>query len=139
MKSNNILAWGSAQLFFMLSVLVAVVFAILSSEIERQLGLDASDLGLLGGVFFVTYAVSQLALGILISRIPARWVLGPTAILTALGTFYFSLSEGLTAAIIARALMGLGLGKYLCRRHLPRGTALWRQLRLHVRPEPEPG
>ena len=110
MKSNNILAWGSAQLFFMLSVLVAVVFAILSSEIERQLGLDAADLGLLGGVFLVTYAVSQLALGILISRIPARWVLGPTAILAALGTCYFSLSEGLTAAIIARALMGLGLG-----------------------------
>lgn len=110
MKSSNILAWGSAQLFFILSVLVAVVFAILSNEIVQQLGLDASALGLLGGVFFVTYAVSQLALGILISRVPARWVLGPTAILAALGTFYFSVSDGLTAAIIARALMGLGLG-----------------------------
>ena len=110
MKSNNILAWGSAQHFFMLSVLVAVVFAILSNEMVRQLGLDASDLGLLGGLFFVTYAVSQLVLGILISRVPARWVLGPTAILAALGTFYFSVSDGLTSAIIARALMGLGLG-----------------------------
>ncbi len=110
MKSNNFLAWGSAQIFFMLSVLVAVVFAILSNEIMQKLSLDASDLGLLGGVFFVTYAVSQLVLGILISRVPARWVLGPTAILSALGTFYFSVSEGLTAAIIARALMGIGLG-----------------------------
>jgi sugar phosphate permease len=69
MKSNNMLAWGSAQIFFMLSVLVAVVFAILSNEIMQKLSLDASDLGLLGGVFFVTYAVSQLVLGILISRV----------------------------------------------------------------------
>ena len=53
MKSNNLLAWGSAQIFFMLSVLVAVVFAILSKEIMQKLSLDASDLGLLGGVFFV--------------------------------------------------------------------------------------
>ncbi|MFZ4775942.1 MAG: MFS transporter [Terrimicrobiaceae bacterium] len=110
MKSNSILAWGSAQIFFILSVLVAVVFAILSSEIEQKLALSASDLGLLGGVFFVTYAVSQLGLGILISRVPARFVLGPTAVLSAAGTFYFSVSGGLASAVIARALMGIGLG-----------------------------
>ena len=110
MKSNRFLSWGSAQIFFILSVLVAVVFAILSNEIVAKLGLTASDLGLLGGVFFVTYAISQLALGIAISKFPARYVLGPTAIISAAGTFLFSASEGLTSAVIARALMGIGLG-----------------------------
>jgi hypothetical protein len=62
MKSGNLLAWGSAQLFFILSVLAAIVFAILSDSIERQLHLNSSDLGLLGGVFFVTYAAGQLVL-----------------------------------------------------------------------------
>ncbi len=110
MKSNNLLAWGSAQIFFILSVLVAVVFAILSNNIVKDLSLNDSDLGLLGEVFFVTYAVSQLALGILIAKVPAKFVLGPTALVAAVGTYVFSVSHGLEAAVVARALMGLGLG-----------------------------
>ena len=40
---NNILAWGSVQLFFMLGVLVAVVFAILSNPVLcRQRGCSGS-------------------------------------------------------------------------------------------------
>lgn len=109
-KSSNILSWGCGQIFFVLSVLVAVVFAILSDEILQKLHLTESDLGLLGGVFFVAYALSQLVLGIVISRFPARLVLGPTALLAAVGTFLFSVSHGLAAAVIARGLMGVGLG-----------------------------
>jgi len=110
MKSNNLLAWGSAQIFFILSVLVAVVFAILSNNIVKDLNLDASALGLLGGVFFVTYAFSQLVLGILLARVPAKYVLGPTALVAAAGTFVFAASHGLAAAVVARGLMGVGLG-----------------------------
>lgn len=110
MKSNNFVSWSCSQLFFVLSVLIAVVFAILSNQIVQTLHLNESALGLLGGVFFVTYAFSQLILGILISKMPARLVLGPTAILAAIGTLVFSQSEGLTSAVIARALMGIGLG-----------------------------
>jgi predicted MFS family arabinose efflux permease len=109
-KSSNVLSWSCGQIFFILSVLVAVVFAILSDEILQKLQLSESDLGLLGGVFFVTYALSQLVLGILISRVPARLILGPTALLAAGGTFLFSVSHGLAAAVIARGLMGIGLG-----------------------------
>jgi len=109
-RSSAFLAWGSAQLFFVLGVLTAVAFAILSDEVVAQLSLDESALGLLGGVFFVSYALSQLALGVLIGRVPAKWVLGPAAILSALGMLAFAASNGLASALIARGLMGIGLG-----------------------------
>ena len=109
MKPNRFLSWASAEIFFVFSVLVAVAFAILSNEIARSLKLTEADLGLLSGVFFITYAVSQLVLGILISRVPVRLVLGATALLSAAGTLAFSLSDGLTAALVGRAMMGVGL------------------------------
>ncbi|MGA2053153.1 MAG: MFS transporter [Opitutales bacterium] len=109
MKSNRFLSWAVGEVFFVFSVLEAVAFAILSDEIAGKLKLTESDLGLLSGVFFVTYAVSQLGFGILIGRVPARLVLGGTALLAAAGTFIFSLSDGLTAALIGRVMMGIGL------------------------------
>lgn len=110
MKTGGFRAWGSGQFFFVISVLAAVVFAILSNEIVHELNLNESDLGLLGGVFFATYAVSQLIFGILIGKVGARAALGLTAIVSALGTFAFSLSSGLSSAAVARALMGAGFG-----------------------------
>lgn len=110
MKTVGFRAWGSGQFFFVISVLGAVVFAILSNEIVHELNLSESDLGLLGGVFFATYALSQLILGILIGKVGARALLGLAAIVSALGTFAFSLSSGLASAVVARALMGLGFG-----------------------------
>ena len=109
MNTNRFLSWGSAEIFFIFSVLVAVAFAIMSNEISSVLKLTGSDLGLLSGVFFVTYAMGQLVLGILISQLSARLVLGFTALLSASGTFVFSISEGFMSALIARAMMGLGL------------------------------
>lgn len=109
MSANRFLSWASAEIFYTLSVLVAVAFAILSSEISSALKLTASDLGLLSGVFFFTYAAGQLVLGILISRVSARLVLGFTGLLSAASTFLFSISEGFTSALIAWGMMGIGL------------------------------
>ena len=110
MKPGNLAAWASAQLFFVLGVLAAVVFAVTSDEIVNELSLGESDLGALGGVFFVAYAVSQLVLGIAVARVPARLVLAPSALVAAAGTFLFGASHGLATALAARALMGIGLG-----------------------------
>lgn len=109
MNAGRFLSWASAETFFVLSVLVAVAFAIMSNEISSVLTLTEAELGLLSGVFFVTYAVGQLAFGILISQVSARLVLGFAALLAASGTLLFSVSDGFASALIARGLMGLGL------------------------------
>lgn len=110
MKPGNLAAWGSAQLFFVLGVLAAVVFAVLSGDIAQGLRLGEPQLGLLGGVFFAAYAVSQLVLGIALDRVPARLVLAPSALAAAAGAMLFAASDGLATAVAARVLMGAGLG-----------------------------
>lgn len=110
MKTNSFAAWGAAQLFFVLGVLVAVIFAILSDSITRELLLSGTELGLLGGSFFAAYAISQLVFGILIARVPAGRLLGICALVSAAGVFLFSAVAGFDAALAARVLMGIGLG-----------------------------
>ncbi|WNV04693.1 MFS transporter [Candidatus Methylospira mobilis] len=109
MTSNRHISWIVAEKFFILSVLVAVLFAILSDEIAQTLKLDQSQLGLLSGVFFITYAVGQLGFGIALSLISPRFILAGTAALSAVGTILFAVSDSFGAAIMARALMGIGL------------------------------
>lgn len=102
-------AWAAAELFFVAGVALAVCFAILSARIAAALALDDAGLGLLSGVFFAAYAAGQLGFGILLGRVPPRLLLGLTALLAALGTAAFALADGLGAALVARALTGLGL------------------------------
>jgi MFS family permease len=109
MKSNRFLSWAPAELFFIFSEVLTSAFAILSGGIASQLKLTESDLGLLSGVFFITYAVGQLVLGILIARVPARLVLGFTALVSAAGAFVMSMSDGLIAALIGQAVLGIGV------------------------------
>lgn len=108
-RPPRFLGWATTEVFFVLSVLQAVLFAILAGNISQSLDLDASQLGQLSGVFFVTYAIGQLVFGSLLGKIPARVLLSGTALVSAAGMWLFASSEGMTAAIIARVLVGIGL------------------------------
>jgi MFS family permease len=108
-RPPRFLGWATTELFFVLSVLQAVLFAILAENISRSLDLDASQLGYLSGVFFVTYAIGQLVFGSLLGTVPARVLLSVTALISAAGTWLFVSSDGITSAIIARVLIGIGL------------------------------
>jgi len=108
-RPRRFLGWATVELFFILSVLHAVLFAILAGNITQSLDLDASQLGMLSGVFFVTYAIGQLVFGSLMGAVPVRVLLTATAAVSAAGTLLFAFSGGLTAALIARVLVGIGL------------------------------
>lgn len=103
-RPPRFLGWAMTEVFFLLSVLQAVLFAILAENISQSLDLDASQLGHLSVVFFINYAIGQLVFGSLLGIVPARVLLSVTALVSAAGTWIFASSEGLTAAMIARVL-----------------------------------
>jgi len=108
-RPPRFLGWATTEVFFVLSVLQAVLFALLAQNISQSLDLDATQLGYLGGVFFSTYAIGQLVFGSLLGRISARVLLSGTALVSAAGILLLASSEGLTSAILARVLVGIGL------------------------------
>jgi sugar phosphate permease len=82
--------------------------SIANHSVAQELGLSASDMGLLLSSFSLAYAFSQLPVGMLLDRFGARLMLG-------LGMFVWSLAQlggGLVSSlrqfIFARVLLGLG-------------------------------
>ena len=102
-------AWVSAELFFIFGVIVAIFFGILSPDVSNELKLSTSQLGVLSGVFFITYSIGQILLGSLLGPWSPRLILGAMAFLSAIGCVLFAISTSMPVALIARALLGVGL------------------------------
>jgi len=120
------LPWVPAVIFFMASVMIALFFAVLSPSIAHDLSLSESQLGLLGGSYFVVYSVGQLVLGSLLGPVSPRLILGATSLIAAAGCFLFAISTSMAVAMAGQVLMGFGLSStfvgvvYIIGRDLPR-------------------
>ena len=67
---------------YFLSYLVRTINALISARLTEELGLDASSLGLMTSVYFLTFAAAQLPLGVMLDRYGVRRVgVGPTPLL----------------------------------------------------------
>ena len=91
------------------SALVRAVTATLSPVLTAEFQLQAGELGLLAGGFFLGFASTQLPLGSWLDRFgPKRVVLSFMA-LAVLACLAFSWATSFTGLLIARVLVGMGL------------------------------
>ena len=98
---------------FYLSYLFRSINALISGELTSDLGLGAADLGLLTSVFFLTVALAQIPIGVLLDRYGPRRVQSALLLVAAVGAALFARSEGFAALVLARALIGLGVAAAL--------------------------
>jgi MFS family permease len=94
---------------YFLSYLYRTVNAIISPDLVREFDLGPGDLGLLTSSYFLTFALFQLPLGILLDRYGPRRVNAGLLMLAGAGAALFGLAQNLPALILARALIGLGV------------------------------
>jgi MFS family permease len=82
--------------------------AVIAPDLALSIGLSAADLGLLSSVFFFSFALAQLPVGIALDRFgPRRVLLACTGIMI-LGCLAFAAATDTAGLVAARALMGLG-------------------------------
>ncbi|MDX1656183.1 MAG: MFS transporter, partial [Candidatus Competibacteraceae bacterium] len=98
---------------YFLSYLYRTVNAVISPDLVAELGLDASGLGLLTSAFFLSFALFQLPLGILLDRYGPRRVEAGLLLFAALGALLFAISDSLDGLMLGRALIGLGVSACL--------------------------
>jgi len=108
--SPKIIQWLLPQLFFCLNLGGVIVYAVTANNLEESLKLSTTQVGTLGGAYFIAYALSQLLLGSSLGSISPRLLLGVTALISAGGALMMSLAQSFEAALIARLLMGIGFG-----------------------------
>ena len=83
-------------------------YAVLNAGISDSLGLSLTQIGTLGAIYSVTYAVMTLVVGGLLDRYGARRVLGAGVAVVALGALIFGFANNLATVAMGQALLGIG-------------------------------
>jgi predicted MFS family arabinose efflux permease len=90
-----------------------MVNAVLAPTLAAEFGLSASGLGLLSSVYFLSFAVVQLPIGVALDRFGPRRVNAALLLVAVAGGALFASAESAPVAIAARALIGLGVSACL--------------------------
>lgn len=93
---------------YFLSYLFRAVNAVVAPDLVAELGLNASQLGLLTASYLFAFACFQLPLGVLLDRYGPRRVQVALLALAALGAALFASGTSVTTLAIARGLIGIG-------------------------------
>jgi MFS family permease len=104
------LIFGIAYFF---SSLLRGVTATLAPLFVHEFSLSANELGLLGGAYFLGFAVMQLPMGSWLDRYGTKRVLAFSLIAAVMGSYLFGAAESLLELLIARFLCGMGVSACL--------------------------
>jgi len=87
--------------------------AVIGPDLMRELRLTPDDLGILTGAFFITFAVSQFAVGIALDRWGPRLTILVTLAIAFIGALWFATGDGLLELTLARIVLGFGCSALL--------------------------
>ena len=90
-----------------------MVNAVLAPTLAAEFGLSAGGLGLLSSVYFLSFAVCQLPVGVAMDRFGPRRVNAALLLVAAAGGAWFAHAESAAGAMAARALIGVGVSACL--------------------------
>jgi MFS family permease len=93
---------------YFLSYLFRAVNAVVGPELVADIGLSATELGLLTSAYLFAFALFQLPLGVLLDRYGPRRVQIGLFCCAAAGSLLFSIGQDVAVLSLARAMIGLG-------------------------------
>ena len=98
---------------YFLSALLRAITATLSPVLTQELGLNARDLGLLAGGYFLGFSATQLPMGTWLDQHGPRKVILRLLSVAVLGCLAFSMATGFSWLLAARVLCGAGVSACL--------------------------
>ena len=104
------LAFALAYFF---SALVRAITATLSPVLTQELGLQARDLGLLAGGYFLGFSLTQLPMGRWLDTLGPRQVVLRFLCVAVVGSLAFSWAQDFSGLLLARVLIGVGVSACL--------------------------
>jgi len=100
--------WALAVTYVVYKFQTQSSYAVLNSYVAESLSLTLLQIGELGSVYSITYAVMTILVGGLLDRYGARMVLSAGVATVAIGALVFGLASNTFVLVIGQALMGIG-------------------------------
>lgn len=98
---------------YFMSSLIRAITATISPTLTLELGLQARDLGLLSGGYFLGFAIMQLPLGKWLDKFGPKKVILCFLSVAVIGCIAFAKATSFSGLLVARLLCGAGLGACL--------------------------
>ncbi len=130
-RRQAILVFLAFAFAYFLSALIRAITATLSPVLTQEFTLNASDLGLLAGGYFLGFASTQLLLGRWLDRHGPKRVILAFLSVAVLGCLAFSLASNFASLLLARILCGVGVGA--CLMSALTGYRRWFELSVQIR------
>lgn len=102
------LIWTLACIFYFYECLLQVSPSVMSNELMHDFAVTGKTLGLLSGIYFYSYAVTQLPAGVLMDHFGPKRLISFATLLCAISTIGFASTEHFFMACISRLMMGFG-------------------------------
>jgi MFS family permease len=112
-KRTAIVVFLAFAFAYFLSALIRAITATISPTLTREFALNASDLGLLAGAYFLGFAATQLPLGTWLDRHGPKKVVLYFLSVAVLGCIAFSFATSFAGLVAARMLCGVGVSACL--------------------------
>jgi predicted MFS family arabinose efflux permease len=112
-KRSAIVVFLAFAFAYFLSTLIRAITATLSPTLTQEFSLNARDLGLLAGGYFLGFAATQLPLGTWLDRHGPKKVILSFLTVAVLGCVAFSLATSFSGLLLARILCGAGVSACL--------------------------
>jgi len=119
MKKNILPIKKAVLIFFVfacgyfISALLRAITATLSPLLTSEFNLNAGDLGLLAGGYFLGFASMQIPLGYLLDRHGPKKIVSSFLLIAIIGTIAFALAQSFSGLLISRILIGVGVSACL--------------------------
>lgn len=109
MDKQRAILFFTATGMFLMSMFYRVSSAIIAPSLSRDLGLSPENLGLIGAVFFYSFALVQFPIGLLLDRVGGKKTMIWLNLVGVAGALVFAASTGFSGALLGRALLGVGM------------------------------
>lgn len=100
--------WVIAVLFFAYQFILRLSPGVLINELMIKYQISASTFGFLISVYYASYALMQIPIGILIDRFGVRNMVAISSLICVLGNLLLIVSDQWELAVIARIILGIG-------------------------------
>jgi sugar phosphate permease len=119
----HIIFWLIGSLFYLCQYILRVSPSAITNDLMRDFSITASDVGTLISISSLSYVFMQTPAGILVDNYGVRRFMSASAMLCAVGTIIFALSESFWIASIGR--IGIGVGSAFAFVSAAKIVSLW--------------
>jgi MFS family permease len=86
--------------------------SVIGPDLAREFSLDAASLGLLGSVFYLSFALAQIPVGLALDHYGARVTIVATGLVAVAGSMLFALAPNFPALASGRLVIGAGCSSF---------------------------